>query len=154
MDCSHKGEKENKCVGCGDQRVKRKGPEGTVLWNRVELVSVNPEGESRHGQVWAKVARKEREHQAKMEEKVGGEAPSDEGAEIQSPKRNVIRVETEETQDYVRESLNLSWVETEEISFLSSAISIPQRPMFWCDNICSEKALRILAVCFGSGRGW
>ena len=42
----------------------------------------------------------------------------------------------------MRESLNLSRDEAEEISFVSSAISIPQRPMFWCDNRCSAKALR------------
>ena len=35
-------------------------PEATVLWNGVDGVSVNPEGESRHGQVRAKMARKEK----------------------------------------------------------------------------------------------
>ena len=53
----------------------------------------------------------------------------------------MIRVESEETQDYVRESLILSRDEAEEISFVPSAISIPQKPMFWCDNRCSDKAL-------------
>ena len=48
---------------------------------------------------------------------------------------------TGETQDYVRESLNLSREEAEEIRFVPSAIGIPQRPMFWCDNRCSGKAL-------------
>ena len=57
------------------------------------------------------------------------------------PKRKVIRVESEETQDYVREALNLSRDEGEELSFVPCAISIPQRPMFWCDNQCSDKAL-------------
>ena len=71
-------------------------------------VSVNPEGESRHGQVRAKITRKETENQAKIEEKVDGKAPSNEGAEVQSPKRKVNRVESEEIQDSVRESLNLS----------------------------------------------
>ena len=37
-----------------------------------------------------------------MEDKVNGKAPDDEGAEVQSPKRKVNRVESEETQDYVR----------------------------------------------------
>ena len=59
-----------------------------------------------------------------------------------SPKRKVIRVESEETQDYARESLDISREEAEEISFVPSAISIPQRPMFWCNNRCSDKALR------------
>ena len=56
------------------------------------------------------------------------------------PKRKVIRVESEETQDSVRESLNLSREVAEEVSFVPSAISIPQRPMFWCDNRCSDNA--------------
>ena len=81
-------------------------PEATVPWNGVEGVSVNPEDEIRHRQVWAKIARKERKNQTKKE-KVDGEAPGDEGAEIQSPQRRVIRVESEETLDYVRASLEL-----------------------------------------------
>ena len=60
-----------------------------------------------------------------MKEKVGGKAPGGEGAEIQSPKRKVIRVESEETQDHVRESLNLSRDEAEEASLVPSATSIP-----------------------------
>ena len=31
--------------------------------------------------------------------------------------------------------------EAEEISFVPSAISIPQKPLFHCDNQCSEKTL-------------
>ena len=38
--------------------------------------------------------------------------------------------------------MNLSREEAEEISFVPSAISIPQRFMFWCDNRCGDKALR------------
>ena len=75
--------------------------EATVPWNGAEGVSVNPEGESRHGQVLAKMARKGRENQTRMEEKANGKAPSDKGAEVQSPRRKMIRVESEETQDYV-----------------------------------------------------
>ena len=111
---------------------------------------MNLEGESRHGQVRAKITRKERESQSKMEEKADGKAPSQAGAEIQSPKRKVIRVESEETQDHVKESLNLSQDEAEEIGFVPSAISIPQRPMFWCDNRCRHSP-QILTVCFGGG---
>ena len=51
-------------------------------------------------------------------------------------KRKEIRVESEETQDYVKEFGR----KAEEISFVPSAISIPQRPVFWCDNRCSDKA--------------
>ena len=42
----------------------------------------------------------------------------------------------------MRESLNLSQDEAEAISFVPSAISIPQKFMFWCDNRCGDKALR------------
>ena len=65
----------------------------------------------------------------------------------------MIRVGSEETQDYVRESLDLSREEAEGTSFVPSATSISQRPMFWCDIRCSEKALGFLAVCIGGNRG-
>ena len=66
---------------------------------------MNP-GESR-----AKMARKERENQTNKEKtRRESEVPGQEGEEVQSPKRKLIRVESEETQDYVRESLNLSRV--------------------------------------------
>ena len=99
-------------------------PEATVPWNG-EGVSVNPEGESRHGQVRAKIARKEKENQATLGRKTDRNAPSEEGAEVQSSKRKVIRVESEETENHVRKSLNLSQDEAAEIRFV------------WCDNRCS-----------------
>ena len=102
-------------------------------------VSVNPEGQSRHRHARAKMARKERENQTVMEKKVN---TWDEGAEVQSPKWNVIRVESEETQDYVRDLFSVSREEVEEISFVPSALIISRGPMFWCDNRCSDKALR------------
>ena len=116
---------------------KAERPGATVPWKGVEGVSVNLEGESQHGQVRTKMARKERENQTKTEEKEVGEAPQEDGAEVQSPKTKVFRVESEETQ-----AKDLNQEEAEEISFVPSAISIPQRPMFWCDNRCSDKALR------------
>ena len=48
------------------------------------------------------MARKEREKQTSMDKKANGKALGDESAEAQSPKSKVIRVESEETQDYVR----------------------------------------------------
>ena len=48
--------------------------------------------------------------------------------EVQGPKRRVIRVESEETQDYVRESLaheEISQKEDDEIGFVPSALSEP-----------------------------
>ena len=77
-----------------------------------------------------------------MERKADRNAPGEEGEEVQSTKKKVIREESQETQEYVRESLNLSRDEAEEVSFVPSAIRIPQKPMFWCDSRCSEKALR------------
>ena len=60
-----------------------------------------------------------------MEEMVDGESLCDEGADNQSPKRKVFQVESEETQDYVSESLNLSRDEAEEVSFVPRSTSIP-----------------------------
>ena len=50
-----------------------------------------------------------------------------------------MRVESEETQDHVREANDMDQEEDEEISFVPSAISVPQKPLFRCDNHCSEK---------------
>ena len=98
-------------------------PDVEVLWNEAEGVPANPDGESHHEGAQAKSTIRERE------------APGEEGEEINnSPKRKVFRMETEETQDFVRESLNLGRDEAQEISFVPSAISTPQKPMFWCDN--------------------
>ena len=77
-----------------------------------------------------------------MEETVDGKAPGDESAEVQSSKRKVFRFESEETQDCVRELLNLGREEAEEVSFVPSAISIPRGPTLRCDNRCSDKVLR------------
>ena len=73
---------------------------------------------------------------------VDGEAPQVENAEIQSSKRKVIRVESEETQDYVCETLALDQEEAEEIAFVPSASANHEAPIYWCDNRCSEKAVR------------
>ena len=53
-----------------EQEGEAEKPEATGLGSQVKGVSKNPEGESRHGQVRAKMARKERENQTQMEEKV------------------------------------------------------------------------------------
>ena len=82
-----------------------------------------------HEQTQAKSTRGERE------------APGEEDEDEKCPKSKMIWVELEEAQDYVRESLDLTREEAEEASFVPSAISVPQRSMFGCDNRCSEKAL-------------
>ena len=69
------------------------------------------------------------------------EAPGEVCGEIKSPERKVIRVESEETQDYVREANDMNQEEAEEISFVPSAISGPQKPLLRCDKQCSEKSL-------------
>ena len=58
-----------------------------------------------------------------------------------SPKRKIIRVESEETQDHVREANDMDQEEAEEISFVPGAISVQEKPLFRCDNQCSEKTL-------------
>ena len=42
------------------------------------------------------------------------EVPGEEGEEIKSPRRKVIRVESEETQDYVRQAKSAEQEEVEE----------------------------------------
>ena len=53
----------------------------------------------------------------------------------------MIRVESEETQDYVREAKSAEQEEVEELSFVPCAASVPQTMIFRCDNQYSEKTL-------------
>ena len=64
-----------------------------------------------------------------------------EAEEIRSPTRKVIRVESEETQDYVRKEKSTEIEEEEERTSIPSAVSIPLKPLFRCDKQCSEKTL-------------
>ena len=115
-------------------------PGAIGLASEVTGISVNPEGGDHHRRARTKMARMDRENQTKSEKEANRNAPQEGRAKVQSPKRKVVRVESE-TQDYVRGSLNLSQEEAEEISFVPSALSVPRGPMFWCDNRCSDKAL-------------
>ena len=63
--------------------------------------------------------------EAEME--VDGE-PQEESVEIQGPKRKVIGVESEETQDYVRETLASSQEEAEKMGIVPSALREPRGP--------------------------
>ena len=63
-------------------------PEGET--DTLETKVVSHEVEGRHERVQVKNSRRQ------------SEAPGEEGGEIKSPKRKIIRVESEETQDYVR----------------------------------------------------
>ena len=92
-------------------------PEGEAEEPEIIIVSdaVDLDGESRHEQVEAKLSRRGREM-------------LNEGGEIRSPERKVIRVESEETQDYVREGKSTEYEEEEERTFVPSAMSVPLKP--------------------------
>ena len=78
-------------------------PEVIGLWSATEGVSTDPEGEGSHSMIRTKITREHREEQMKVERETDDKASWEVGAEIQSPKRKVIRVESEEAQDYVRD---------------------------------------------------
>ena len=69
-----------------------------------------------------------------------------EGEEIGSPKRKVFPVDSEETQDYVKEGKSTKQKEEEERTFVPSAVSVPLKPLFRCDGQCSEKTLSYLQL--------
>ena len=75
--------------------------------------------------------------------KVDREVHQEECAEIKSPKRKVIRVESEQTQDYVRETLAISQEEAEEMGFVSSALLVRQS--------MQRKSRQRLADCVNDG---
>ena len=82
-------------------------PGAIVPWNGAEGVSVNPEGESRHRLARAKVGKEGKRESNKNGREGKWECTQEELAEVQSPKRKVIRVDSEETQNCARESLKL-----------------------------------------------
>ena len=103
-------------------------PEIIIVSDAVEGTPVDLDGESRHEQVDAKLSRREREK-------------INEGEEIRSPKRKVIRVESEETQDNVREEKITEFEEEKQRTFIPSAVGVPLKPLFRCDKQCSETTL-------------
>ena len=54
-------------------------------------------------------------------------------------RREKIRVAFEETQDNARKAKDADQDEAEEMSFVPSAISVPQKPLFRSDNQCFSK---------------
>ena len=102
-------------------------PEIIIVSGAVEGTPVDLDGESRREQVGANLSRR------------GREIPNGEGKEIKGPKGKVVRVESEETQDYVREAESTKY--EEERTFVPSAVSVPLKPLFRCDNQCSEKTV-------------
>ena len=103
--------------------------ETRVVADGVEGIYVDLNGEFHHerGQV--------KHHRSQSD------VPGEEGEEIKSPKRKIIRAESEETQDYARKAKDTDQEEVEELSFVPSAISVPRKLTFRCDNQCSEKTL-------------
>ena len=99
-----------------------------IVSDAVEGTPVDLDGESRHKQVEAKLSRRRREM-------------LNEGEEIRSPKRKVIRAESEETQNEMREGKSTEHVEEEERTFVPSAVSFLLKPLFRCDKQFSEKTL-------------
>ena len=95
----------------------------------VESIYVDLDGKSHREQAEANISRRERE------------VPVEEGEEVESQKRIVIRVESEKTQEYVREAKSPKQEEVEERIFVPSAVSVPPKMMFRCDKQCSEKSL-------------
>ena len=104
-------------------------PEIIIVSDAVESTNVDLDGKSRREQAEEKSTRRQREAPDKLCE------------EMKSPKRKVIRVESEETQDYVREAKSAEQEEVKEGIFVPSRMSVPQKQLFLCDNQCSEKTL-------------
>ena len=53
---------------------------------------------------------------------------------LKARREKIIRVESEGTQDYVREANGLNKEEAEEMSFVPSAICVPKKPLFRCEK--------------------
>ena len=100
-----------------------------IVSDAVESTYVDLDGKSRREQAEERSYRRERE------------VPGEEGEEIKSPRRKVIRVESEDTQDLEREAKSAEQEEVEERIFVPNAKSVPQKPLVRCDNQCSEKSL-------------
>ena len=92
----------------GEWRLEPEGeaevPEIIVVSDAVEGTPVDLDGESRHEQVEAQLLRREREM-------------LNENQESRSPERKVIRVESEEIQDYVKEGKSTEQEEEEKWTF-------------------------------------
>ena len=90
--------------------------ETKVFRNEVEGVTGYRDGEGHHELVQVKSSRRK------------CDAPGEEGEEVKSQKRKVILLESH---GYVREAKYLNQEEAEEISFVPSAIGVPQKPCFF-----------------------
>ena len=94
-------------------------PEIIIVSVAVGSTKVDLDGKSHREHAEAKISRRERE------------APDEDGEEIKKVRKGkVIRVESEETQDHVREAKSAEQKELEERFFVPSAVSVPQKIMF------------------------
>ena len=125
---------------CNDRIVLDCSGKGKGNWWSVDFVSDGPLVSSEHEKGREKLKGVENEKQEKPME-VDEAAPHEASAEVQSSQRKVIRVESEETQDYVRETLAISQAEAEELGFVPSALGEPRWAVCWCDSRWSEKAI-------------
>ena len=119
-------------------RLEREGetevPEIIIVSVAVGSTKVDLDGKSHREHAEAKISRRERE------------APDEEGEEIKNPKRKVIRVESEETQDYVREAKSAEQEEVEERFFAASASNVPQKMMFSLRQAMQREVTQLLAA--------
>ena len=122
--------KRRRCMEAGPEG-ETELPETRVVSDGVAGINVDLNGESHH----------EREQIKKKNPEVKVACQEEKAKKSKARREKLIRVESEETQDYVREAKDTGQEETEGLSFVPSAISAPRKPMFLSDNQCSEKTL-------------
>ena len=86
------------------------------LWSGTEGGSVDPKEKMGHRSARTKKTYEESEELKEAEMEVDDAVPQEAGAGIQSSKGKVIRVESEETHDYVCDTLAISQEEAEEVA--------------------------------------
>ena len=106
--------------------------ETKVVSNGVEGVHADPNFEGRCERVQVKETKTPEGKAKRQEKKV---------KKLRAQNGNFIRVESEETQDYVTEANDMDREEGEETSFVPSAISVPEKPLSRRDNQRSENTL-------------
>ena len=111
---------------CTDLEDEMEKLEVIGQWSRTEGGSADPKGKMGHRSARTKAAREESEKLTEAEMEVDGEVLREKGAEIQSPKRKVIRVESVETQDYVCETLANGQEEAEDLGFVPSVHTVEE----------------------------
>ena len=95
-------EEEEKTLGGWNQKAKRRRWKPPFFGKGWKAFPGYPDGEGPHEREQLKSSRRE------------SDAPGEEGEEVESPKRKVIRVESEETQYNVREANGTNQEEAEK----------------------------------------